>query len=343
MSSVKSPLILISFVGTAALAVAQPSPAPPAAPPPPPPVAKLTPPGGWVEDAAAATRIVAAVGGEAPFVGVPLSVDAQVWKAPSGGAALITSQVATEALPADPDAAATAALHDLRAGADAVTGAVVDAFAVVVDPAGKVHQANLSWRDPSVGTTTVARALVFRTGASLVRVVGECVVTADGAATRSACEAVLATLAPATTALEPLRVSATAPTAPAPDLAPRPDAPPAPTLSPRDADIPATLTVNPPKAQTDKRPYYLLAGIAVLGLVFWWNRRERERREAAERAEARRRERAERKAGAAPAKDDADDADDPKDADDSKGADGDDDARDPKGAAADDPDRERTP
>ncbi|MBP8811084.1 MAG: hypothetical protein KBI14_31050, partial [Kofleriaceae bacterium] len=128
----KSSLILISFLGTAALAVAQPSPAPPAAPPPPPPVAKLTPPGGWVEDAAAATRIVAAVGGEAPFVGVPLSVDAQVWKAPSGGAALITSQVATEALPADPDSAATAALHDLRAGADAVTGAVVVAFAVVV-------------------------------------------------------------------------------------------------------------------------------------------------------------------------------------------------------------------
>lgn len=271
----------------------------------PPPVARMTQPAGWTLDPPGGTRVVAGLGADGLFAGAPIGVDAQVWTAPSHHAVLVTTQVSTDTLPADPDAAANATLHEIRAGADAVDGAAIDRWMVVVDPAGKLHEATLTWRDPSVGTTTIVRALVFRTGGALARIAGECVIGPDGAADRAACEAALATIAPNATALEPVKVTAEAPAAAEPAAEPMPAAGSGATLgsgappSLRDgADLPATVMVRPPAKQADRRPLYLVAGLAVLVLVFLWNRRERQRREAAERAEEARRNRRRGKADA---------------------------------------------
>ena len=284
-------LLTLAMTG---LASAQPA-APPADPPP---VARMTQPAGWILDPPGGTRVAAGLGADGLFAGAPIGVDAQVWTAPSHHAVLVTTQVSTDRLPADPDAAANATLHEIRAGADAVDGAAIDRWMVVVDPAGKLHEATLTWRDPSVGTTTIVRALVFRTGGALARIAGECVIGLDGAADRAACEAALATIAPNATALEPVKVTAEAPAAAEPAAEPMPAAGSGATLgsgappSLRDgADVPATVMVRPPTKQADRRPLYLVAGIAVLALVFLWNRRERQRREAAERAEEARRNR----------------------------------------------------
>jgi hypothetical protein len=292
----------------AGLAQAQPA-APPAADPPP--VARMTQPAGWILDPPGGSRVAAGVGADGLFAGAPISVDAQVWTAPSHHAVLVTTQVSTDRLPADPAAAANATLHEIRAGADAVDGANIDRWMVVVDPAGKLHEATLTWRDPSVGTTTIVRALAFRTGGALARIAGECVIGPEGAADRAACEQALATIAPNATALEPLAITADAPAAAAPPAEPMPATGSGATLgsgappSLRDgADVPATVMVRPPAKQADRRPLYLVGGIAVLGLVFLWNRRERQRREAAERADEARRNRRRGKAT-----DEADEAD----------------------------------
>ncbi|MEZ4398459.1 MAG: hypothetical protein R3B06_00465 [Kofleriaceae bacterium] len=311
--------VVSSFLILVASAPAVAQPAAPADAPMPAPVVRMVTPTGWTSDPAAAQRVAAAAGNDSGF-DVPVSVDAQVWLAPTPGIALIAVQVATDALPADPDAAATAVLLGARAGADAVAGATVDAWAVTVDPAGRVHQATLEWHDPGVGTTTVARTLVFRTGDVVVRATAECVIGAGGAANRPLCEAALTSITPAASDLAAIQLRTAGTPTPAPPAAAPGDAPgdaPAPpragpTLpSFRDGgDLPATIAVRPPASKPDRRPLMLLAGVAVLALVFWFNRRERERREAAERAEARRTaRRADRRAGAAPA-DDAE-ADDP--------------------------------
>lgn len=311
-------LLTLAMTG---LASAQPA-APPAADPPP--VARMTQPAGWILDPPGGTRVAAGLGADGLFAGAPIGVDAQVWTAPSHHAVLVTTQVSTDQLPADPDAAASATLHEIRAGADAVDGAAIDRWMVVVDPAGKLHEATLTWRDPSIGTTTIVRALVFRTGGALARIAGECVIGPDGAADRAACEQALATIAPNATALEPLKVTAAAPAAAAAPTEPMPAVGSGATLGSgappslrEGGDVPATVMVRPPTKQADRRPLYLVAGIAVLAMVFLWNRRERQRREAAERAEEARRNRRRGRAGA----DDADDdkADDEADDDEAAG------------------------
>ncbi|MBK9034318.1 MAG: hypothetical protein IPL61_24145 [Myxococcales bacterium] len=273
---------------------------------PPAPVARVASPSGWLVDKPSADRVAAQLGNEDLFAGVPISVDAQAWTSPTPGALLIGTQVTTELMPVAPAASASAALHATRAGADAVTDAKVSRWDVTIDPAGKLHEARLEWSDPTVGTTVLARTLVFRTGGALVRIGGECILGPDAAGLRAACEAALASIAPIATALEPVAVSATPPVAVEP--APPPTSTPTPTpdrdrgsaapgIRAREGEIPATIMVRPAPKQTDRRPYYLLGGVVILGLVFWWNRREREQREAAERAEEARRARRERGRG----------------------------------------------
>lgn len=271
----------------------------------PAPVARMQAPTGWNGDSRTAVRVQGAlVVPGAVFPGVTADGDAQAWTSTPPGAAIIATQATSTALPADPAAAATVALHDLRAGADAVDGAKVTTWELKLDPAGKVHEARLEWSEPSIGTTTIARALVYRAGGALVRIGGECILGPDGAAARPTCETVLASLAPTATAFEPIAVSATPPPATPSDAPPPGDPsgarPPgagtdAPGIRPREGDIPSTLAVRPAPKRTDRRPFYVGAGIVLLALVFWWNRREREKREEADRAEEERQARKRRK------------------------------------------------
>ncbi len=284
-----SALSILLVAALAAPSFAQPAPTPPPTPAPaePAPVARLKPPAGWTSDDGRSAAMVKSLGNEVHFGGVSVGLDAQYLRSPTPGAILIASQVVTEALPVDPAAAATLELHAARDGVDAVDGAKVVRWDLRIDPAGRVHEALLEWTDPSVGTTVVSRTLVFRTKADLARITAECILGPDAADQRAVCEAALASLAPNTTALEPIAVTAKLPDAAPLATAGAPGLPSAPTIGEREGALPSTIMVKPPQAKRDRRPYYVIGGLLLLGLAWWWNRRERARRDALTAAAAR--------------------------------------------------------
>lgn len=279
MKAVLVPCFLLALVSPA---IAQPAGSG-SAPAPSGPVARMTPPSAWVPDPGRAEGIIKGIGGERPFGGVAVGLDAQYLRSPMPGGILISSQVVTETMPDAPDAAASAELHAARAGADAVDGAQVVRWEIKLDPAGRVHQALLEWTDPAVGTTVLSRTLVFRTSKSLARIAAECILGPDAAGLRPTCEQTLATLTANDSDLQPLAISATPPAAGGeePPLdGPRLDTRP-PTLG-EGGPIPSTIMVSKPEKKADRRPLYVLGGVFLLGLVFWWNRKNRREFEARE-------------------------------------------------------------
>jgi len=263
----------------------------------PDPVGKLTPPAGWTTDAGRSAGLEKTVGGEEHFGGARVHVSAQYLHAPRPGGILFVTEVVTEGVPPDPGAAATRELHAARAGADAMTGgAQVVRWDVEPAAGGNVAEARLEWKDASLGTTTISRTLVFQLDAGLVRLAAECIIADDAAALRAPCEQALDTLAPLApaSARKPLTVLAQAPAVAAPvgsDAEPAaapvtggPPAPAAPTLRAHEGELPTTLVVSSPKKKTDRRPLYVLAGLVVIALAYWWNRREKARLAASESA-----------------------------------------------------------
>lgn len=287
-------ILILAALAAPALAQPAPAPAPPAPTAPAPtgtdaaPVARMKPPAGWTADDERAGAAVKALAAEAIFGDVPVSLDGQYLRSPAPGAILIATQVVTDSLPAQPAVAAGAALYSTREGADAVEGAKIVRWETRVDPAGRVHEALLEWTDPSVGATVIARTLVFRTGTAMARVAAECILGEGGVDQRPACEAALASLAPNTTALEPLAIAAPTPAAAPPPPAPSSaNLPPPPTMGEHTGELPTTILVRPAPKKTDPRPFYVIGGLLLLGLAFWWNRRERQRRESELAREAR--------------------------------------------------------
>ncbi len=250
------------------------------------PVGKLTPPPGWQQDVGRSRGLELLLGREDHFGGVEVLVSAQHLRAPQAGGILLTSEIATVALPPDPALAASTELHGVRAGLDALgDGVKVARWDIAPDPSTRVTDGLLEWSDASLGTTTISRTLVFQTGGRLVRLTAECIIAADAGALRAPCEAALRTLAPLADvgAREPLTVSATPPGATANAAAAPP--PPegelptssGPTIREREGDMPVTIVVDKPKSKTDMRPYYLFGGLVVILAVYLLNRRARER------------------------------------------------------------------
>ncbi len=222
---------------------------------------------------------------------MPVHVSAQHLRAPQPGGILLTTEIATVALPANLAGAASLEMHGLRAGLDSLGETVkVARWDIRPDAAQKLTEGRLEWSDASLGTTTVSRSLVFKSGDHLVRLTADCIIAADAAALRGPCEAALATLAPIApvSARELVEVSATPPIAlAAADVAPpRPDGEipksGGPTIRELDGEMPVTIVVDTPKSKPDRRPYYVFGGLAVILAVFLLNRRNRQRLEAAD-------------------------------------------------------------
>jgi hypothetical protein len=287
-----APLLVMMMM--AAPAYAQETP--PAEPPAPEPVGKLTPPAGWQADVGRSKGLELAAGREDHFGAVPVHVSAQHLRAPQPGGILLTTEIATVALPANLASAAAMEMHGLRAGLDSLGETVkVARWDINADAAAKVSEGRLEWSDTSLGTTTVSRTLIFKTGEHLVRLTAECIIAADAGALRGPCEAALETLAPLApvSARELVEVSATPPIALAAtaDVAPpRPDGAipksSGPTIRELEGEMPVTIVVDKPAAKKDRRPYYVFGGLAVILVVFLVNRRNRQRLEAADKPEA---------------------------------------------------------
>lgn len=325
----RAPLVVALVLALPSLAHAQ-------AAEPPPTTVSVTAPAGWGLDGertaaqARSLRAQAHLGGSA-------RATAAAYRSSPAGALLVVSELVAEPAPVDAVSAARTELTDLHGVVGAVGGTLVEWKYVATDP--RLAEARLTWKDPSIGTTSITRALVFRSAGAVTVASAECVLGPDAEALRAPCEAALASLRPQDAvvriehglgAADPAGAATTTTTTTDATGATGGEEPAAGTggagsggttaPSMREGpDLPTTILVRPPPAQKDRRPLLLLAGVAVLAAVFLWNRRQRQRLEA---AEARERKRAEARGKRRGRGDD--EADDRDDAGDDAGDEGDD-------------------
>lgn len=243
--------------------------------------APVTPPPGWTAD----PKLVAPP--ETPrFGGHPTKVSVHAYRAPVAGAVLYVDRAEAE-LPADRrDALASAELEELRhamrrQGAAAKAETNIQRF----DPATKLLEGALTWRDATVGLVDSSRVVIASDGTRTVAVAGKCVLAADVAAeVAKACEAALATLDPelAVATRVPLAIVEAAsepePAVSSDAMSPPPKLGPPATLDDGSRVVLPPITVpQTPRTERDRRPVYVGLGLVVLALAFYWNRRQRER------------------------------------------------------------------
>ncbi len=139
-----------------------------------------------------------------------------------------------------------------------------------------------SWRDAEVHTQRTTRLVIAADATHLITVTGECIARDDVAAVQvDACKAALATLDSEVAKAD--RVALALPAA----VVVTPPPPASPTLEPARLDdgsrVPfAPIVVPPAPTATDRRPIYVGAGVVLLALAFWWNRKQRDRFEREE-------------------------------------------------------------
>ena len=273
-------------------------------------------PAGWRADPEQASALAQRFAAAGHFGGLPsVTTAAEAYLADRPGVALFVTR-ATAALPeqvqgqvqgqARAARATRAALDELRASSrrTSLTGGSAQerAWNERVEADAKQVTATLSWSDPASHAVERARVVVASDGARIVAVTGECLaVEAADPEHLAACQASLATLDPGVAAASRIAITAEAttpaPEATAPAIQEAPALPPSPAGAPRE---PARLDdgskfVLPPtvipldRPDADRRPIFVGAGIIVLALMFWWNRRRRDRFEREDRGDPSRR------------------------------------------------------
>jgi len=260
-------------------------------------------PAGWRADPEQASALAQRFAAADHFGGLPsVTTAAEAYLADRPGVALFVTR-ATATLPDRAQAAhaTRAALDELRASArrTSLTGGAAQerAWAERVEVDARQVTATLSWSDPASHTVEIARVVVASDGTRIVAVTGECLAGEAADSTRvAACQACLATLDPGVAAASRIALTAEAPAPASSALSSAPEIsapPPAPEGTPREPARfddgskfvmpPTTIPLARPDA--DRRPMLLGAGILVLALMFWWNRRRRDRFEREDRGE----------------------------------------------------------
>ena len=235
------------------------------------------------------------------FAGLRSLATAKVFRAPEPHrVALFVTRIEANVAADTRDISATAELDEVR-GAMLRAGAKPDSSSQRADPAAKQLEAAVVWRDVSTGIATSSRIVIAGDKQRLVAVLGECVMPVDAATeVATACSAALGTLDPEVPPASrvPLAIidvmagvgsGSSAPSAGSGSGRPS-DGPRLGATGPRATLAPMTV---PPDRETDRRPIYIGGGLVVLALIFYWNRRRRDRLERGDEAR--------------PADDDADD------------------------------------
>ena len=206
------------------------------------------------------------------------------------GVALIASRFSA---PASPDAA-RGAIDDLYGAADRAkiinTNVTIVERADHYDPDRKEVVATQSVK---ADTTTVSRLVIAMDATHVTAALGECVIRDDApAALAEACKAALVSLDPAianriaivlpeahvgiladksdsrTISVDEIRNNQSVPSAPSARQ---------PTMSDGSRMPMPPITVAAEPSSTDRRPIYVGGGLVVLSLIFWWNRRMRDK------------------------------------------------------------------
>jgi hypothetical protein len=280
--------------------------------------ALVRPPAGWRTDPEQATALAQRFAAASHLGGLPVATAAEAYVADRPGIALFATRAtatladpaqaaqagqATQAGPAAQAAQAAqagklarAALDELRASTRraALSGGAAKegSWQERVEPASRQVVATLTWSDPA-NTVGLARIVVASDGARVAAVTGECLASEPAPpALIAACREALATLDPgvpvaARIALVPAAADATGANAgPATDAEPasRARAPARLDDGSRIAFPPMVIPQEPrAPARSDNRTVYVGAGILALALMFWWNRRRRDRFDREER------------------------------------------------------------
>jgi hypothetical protein len=238
------------------------------------PADRVRAPDGWSLDADRAARLVPHLGADSHFGGAALDgSEIGVWSAPTGGAALIVSIVRAPA-PADLPAAVRAELDLVRgtSRAAALDGSAVREERWDERVADRTAEATLVWRHGGHGSTSTSRTLISARADGIERITGECV-SRDDQPAGAACIAALASLASGIPAGQRVDLA----------IAAAGSAPPAQAAS---AGVPdreparlgdgSGLSLPPMKVEarstTDRRPFYIVGGLLILGAIFLWNR-----------------------------------------------------------------------
>jgi hypothetical protein len=237
------------------------------------PADRVRPPDGWSLDADRAARLAPHLGRDSHFGGAALDgSEVGVWSAPDGGAALIVSIVRAPA-PADLAAAVRAELDLVRgtSQAAALDGSAVTETRWDERVADRAVEATLVWRHGGHGSTSTSRTLISARGDGIERITGECV-SRDDQPAGAACVAALGSLAPGIPAGQRVAIAiGAAGSAPPPAASPGvPDR-----AAPRLGDG-SQLSLPPMKVEAtrpaDRRPFYVVGGLLILGAIFLWNR-----------------------------------------------------------------------
>lgn len=247
--------------------------------------ADVTPPTGWQSN----PELAAALSQRADlFGGLPATVTLDVYRAPIAGAVLYVTRAEAKVTADQRDAAASYELEELRRAFErAGSGAKAQAQSQRIDPATKLAEGTLAWRDDGAGVVTMRRVAIAADAGRIVAMTGECVLATDLApAIAKACEQSLQTVVPdiALAQRVPLAIvgGAAQPATIEPE-APAGTAAPSTGPSMQDASkLPplAPIQVTPPPApqrESDRRPVILGLGLVVLAVIFYLNRRRRER------------------------------------------------------------------
>ncbi len=259
-------------------------------------------PAGWRADPEQASALAQRFAAAGHFGGLPSVTAAEAYVADRPGVALfVTRATATLHDQVQAARATRAALDELRASSrrTSLTGGSAQerAWNERVEADVKQVTATLSWSDPASHAAELARVVVASDGTRIVAVTGECLAgEAADPARVAACQASLATLDPGVAATSRIAITAEATdvapeaTAPAIQEAPSSASPSGATREPARLDDGSKFVLPPTvipldRPDADRRPVFVGAGIIVLALMFWWNRRRRDRFEREDRGD----------------------------------------------------------